>query len=540
MFSEAIHRIDSERNSYRFVHAKDRIMEGIPNFVLTGLITTPSSPEVLYSAGLALQDRQLPKQAIKYYARALSVSPNSTSILSSLYYTLYILGKKGVLKQLVALVKSNPNPRAAINLGLIYSDLGNHSESARQISRAITIDPSNHFPYSKMAIVLLLAKNFTRAKIVLTRVLRIYPHWIEAKLNLAYLKELEGDLESSIYIYQDVLQKNPEINEARFNLAQCYLAVGEYNLGWALYEARWNANAILSIGQDFRLRRITSKKPTFSGQKCARLLIWGEQGLGDEIMFSSVIPETLESAREIIVRCDQRLVKIISRSFPSITVIPNSIDIEDHDYDEQIAMGSLPAVYRKTEQDFLRVKSYLKPDRLNKNVDVSRIRERGHTVIGLSWRSVNRDNGNLRSINIGNLLRCFRGGDFSFINLQYDFKQQDRVDVSRSLEKNQRFYELPEIDKLHDIEGVASLISHCDVVVSIGNTVGHLSGAIGTPTVILTPNTSNWRWRSVGRRSLWYESVIIISKNTNNEWDEIFPVVRRTVSDLLIKKVGSC
>ena len=46
------------------------------------------------------------------------------------------------------------------------------------------------------------------------------------------------------------------------------------------------------------------------------LLIYTEQGIGDEIMFASCFEEIIEQIGECIVECDKRLIPIFTRSFP--------------------------------------------------------------------------------------------------------------------------------------------------------------------------------------------------------------------------------
>ncbi len=225
-----------------------------------------------------------------------------------------------------------------------------------------------------------------------------------------------------------------------------------------------------------------------------KVLLLGEQGLGDEIMFASCIPDM---NAELTMMCDKRLMPVMERSF-GIKTLPRDVGNElevihqiKDDYDSYFPLGELPRFFRQSSEEFPGT-PFLRPD-------PKRVEEmepyRGRT--GVSWRG--------------------RNGYYS----------QDEFPGGISLQYDTRWDEEPpeiHIDPVTDIEGLIALVSVLDKVLCVSTSLAHMAGALGVSCdVILAPqetrhpeNMINWRWRGGLRHSPWYDSVRVY--RNLNEW----------------------
>ncbi len=234
--------------------------------------------------------------------------------------------------------------------------------------------------------------------------------------------------------------------------------------------------------------------PKWDGKPC-KLLVLGEQGLGDEVMFASRIPEVLKTC-EVEMIVEPRLVGVFERSF-GVKCHPRDMGkelstakrlIEEKGFDAYFGLGDLPRLLGMPDGS-----PYLKPapERLSEMAPYK-------GLTGISWRG---RNGSYP-------LKDFPQG----LSLQYAQNWDEEV-------------ETPHIDLKDDIEGVIALISVLSKVVTVSTSVAHFAGALGVETeVILAPigsgsveNQINWRWQDGRNKKVpWYRSVTVY--RNLNEW----------------------
>jgi hypothetical protein len=231
--------------------------------------------------------------------------------------------------------------------------------------------------------------------------------------------------------------------------------------------------------------------PIWRGEKVGKLLIYGEQGVGDEVMFAQCFEDVREWADEVVIECEPRLAPIFRRSFPWAEVHGRS-DLRDGSWieraDAKVLMGDLCKLFRRSEESF-RPGAYLVPD--PEKVEFWRETlpgsEKFPGYVGVSWRGrqgvVEPSELDLHD---GRLL----------VNLQYD---------------GEAFW-TPPIDLREDLEDVFAILSLCEEVITVPNTLAHMAGALGVPgRVWLVPsvevnNALNWRWFHMER---WHQSLTV-------------------------------
>ena len=336
------------------------------------------------------------------------------------------------------------------------------------------------------------------------QVVKIYPKNVTSYSLRGNIRKDLGHLSEAVEDFDRVIELDPKSALAKSNKSMTLLMLGEYEKGWGLYDARW-------LNNDWRIKKYISSKPDWNGERNCTLLVWAEQGIGDEIMFSSMLTEISQIVDKLIVILDKRLIELFKRSFDlNISFVYSKEEAEKYNYDFQIAMGTLPKFLRNKESDFAKSSlSYLFADPIKIKELGSKITKNAKdSIIGVSWKSKNPKNGLKRGVELIDFLKKIHGTNKIFLNLQYGDTKED-IDYLHS-NSDLKIISIEEVDNFKDIDGLAALIMICDEVVSIDNSTIHLSGALGKKTTVLLQSTPDWRWQQKRNDTPWYKSVKLI------------------------------
>jgi hypothetical protein len=292
------------------------------------------------------------------------------------------------------------------------------------------------------------------------------------------------------------------------------ILIGDYEEGWKLYEWRWKKDTLDALPP------VTNKQQWKFGDQSNRLLIWGEQGVGDQIFFGGLIPEMSNLVQETLVKIDSRLIPVFSRSMPGIQFFPNEQDVAEDIYDTHIPMGSLGGHLRNSLDDFKKTKNrYLMSDSNRTDRLHNELSHNGNLICGISWKSKNEKTGSNTRLSLKNLSSIFSEKNVTLVNLQYgDVK--DEIE-NLKLQDNIEVLQCSSVDNFNDLDGLASLIDACDLVVSVDNITVALSCALGKPSWILLPFAPNCRWMIDRTDSPWYPSATLFRQPVIGDWDSV-------------------
>jgi hypothetical protein len=325
---------------------------------------------------------------------------------------------------------------------------------------------------------------------------------------------------------------------AHTNRAFALIQLGRLAEGWREYEWRWRCPGAGRYRDHLRA-------PVWDGLTLAgrTILIHGEQGLGDEIMFATCYPDVIQQAARTIITCEPRLERLFRRSFPAATVIvvvrgmehtwqiPPRMGVDFH-----IAAGSLPLHLRPYESSFPRHNALLQPD----PAPAARWRERFAALgpglkIGISWCAGDKPKERrLRSTKLEQWRPLLETPGCHFINLQHGDRAAEIDAVRRT--SGVTVHQWRDADNRNDIDGLAARIAALDMVLSVGNANVHLAGALGVPAWSLLPSHGGWRWLAGRSDTLWYASVRLFRQAAAGNWEELFMRVRQ---ELLNHQSGS-
>ena len=311
-----------------------------------------------------------------------------------------------------------------------------------------------------------------------------------------------------------------------WNFSLMLLRRGLMQRGWELFEhGRMVPNG--RGGKQRTVFKIFSKSivPEWDGSNLQnqRILILGEQGIGDVMMFTMLLKPILKEAKKVGIITYDRLVGLYKRSFPEATIYDagnlKRSSINPSDWDLQVPIGSLPMLRFKELADYNQLTPFLVVDE-EETKQLRKTYNRGtcDELIGFSWKGGgNAKQKRIKSLSLEDMLPLFQIKGKRWVSLQYGAVNEELKEFNRKHGLN---IIIPEdIDPLKDMDRWCSLVKCCDRVVSAANTTIHGAGCMGIPTTVILGVNPDWRW--LGEHSdecYWYESVSIVRQSEIGNW----------------------
>lgn len=297
---------------------------------------------------------------------------------------------------------------------------------------------------------------------------------------------------------------NSIVQMIRFHYGLWNLYIGNFKLGFHHYQERLNSDQKkLIIANVDECVQIKDKK----------MLLMGEQGIGDEIFFANLL-EPLINKNSITILTDKRIISLIKNKYPTVIVKDKNktdmLKISSNTSEYQIVdfIGNLPELINFDET----IVNLINNLKNNKKLNQEKLKFR---TIGISWNSKHPLIEDDKSIPLEMIQKLIeKNKELSFVNLQYECF--DDVEI---LKQYKNFKAFDDIDKKNDIEKLSDLIDQCDVILSVSNTTAHISGFKNKRTYVMIPNftRSIWYWKqSIDNISIFYPSVKILNFKSNN------------------------
>ena len=304
------------------------------------------------------------------------------------------------------------------------------------------------------------------------------------------------------------LEANPDDQNAQMNLAHAYLAQGKWEDGWKA----WG----LSLNSKFRKEWNYKDESRWEGQPGKDIVIYGEQGLGDEIFYGSCIPAAIDCSNSVIIDCDPKLEGLFKRSFPKAKVFgtrqSDSVDwINDVNIDHRCAIGGLPEFFRLDSKEFNR-EPYLVADPERRKMWRALFDSYGKKVIGITTHGGStRTNKKGRKLTKDDIQSLLSRDDLILISLDYEV--DEKIDGVKYF---------PFATQSSDYDDTAALIAELDAVIGVNTTAQHCSAALGVKTICLVPKHHQWRYAQPSMP--WYRHMTL-KYQEDKTWKEVIESV---------------
>jgi len=456
----------------------------------------PDHPVILGSWGTVLLEMKNADAAVEVFEHALSIDPD------------YIL-------VLVTLAKA-------------WNKLGNFEQSYDCCRRALALDPNVIDTHVVLGDTLRLLDQIDEARAAYQTALDLDPDNASAAMGVAYCRFTLGEHDDAIRVLRETIDKHPDSMIGQWSLSQFLLLLGQFEEGWERFKWRWEFG-------DTPPPEMYVGRPVWDGTSLEgkTVLVWNEQGLGDEMLFSTCLADLLSKARpsKTYLASDRRLIPIFERTFPGIEFLPmekssgQGWQVTLPEFDIQVAAGDLPKYYRLSAADFPDQPVRFLPD----PEKVSRWQTRFDALgpgpkVGIAWRGgIKGIFGRKKSTSLKNLAPILGVEGLQFVNIQYGECRDELAEVAESL--GIRVHDWDDLDPVADPDEQMAQISCLDLVVQTSNASAHMAGILNVPVWSMIPYFPDWRWSLTGEKCLWYPSMRVFRQPSPGDWDSVFSKV---------------
>jgi tetratricopeptide (TPR) repeat protein len=446
------------------------------------------------------------------------------------------------------LLSADPrNAQARLAWARLLMEAGHYGEARRELARLERQAPDWIDVHLTVVENYIYAGHYGRAQSANARALALEPRNFTARLNRGLLAGETGDAENALPILEGLLEEapddprvlaglgaalrslgreeqgvahflralelDPDAPAAHYNLSYAYLKAGDFARGWHHQGRRWS-------GHEARRFRSGLEAPLWRGEPLAgkRLFIRAEQGLGDQIMFASMLPDLLAAGAKCVVECAGRLASLLGRSFPQAEILavqPGRLPEGRIDY--YCPMSSLGEFLRNDLAQFPAHDGYLVPDPQRRERWRARLEALGPGLkVGISWRGgTDRTERGARSTRLTDWAPVLSVPGARFVSVQYGDCLADLEALRQA--GGPALPHWPQAGS--DMEECAALLSELDLLVSVTTTAIHMAGALSRPAWVLVPSLAGWRYLKEGERLPWYPaSLRMIRQEPGEEW----------------------
>lgn len=493
----------------------------------------PNCGQAFHMLGLSLDNMGEMAKAIAMYERAFQLDPDDHDLYLNLGLAAWRMGMNEVAEKLFRhYCGLQPDlPMGWNNLAGVLRDVSRFDEAIEVCRAAIHHMPEQPLLWNTLGTILVELSDFAQAATFYREALRLDPKFTRAWHNLGYGLHHTGPLQEALDAYEMVLsmpQDPRDRIETQHARALALIALGRLKEGFAAYEIRhdnqhrgsmlYGVDAPLWRGEDLRDKT---------------LLVVGEQGLGDEVMFANTLPDLLAAlgpAGCLKLAFDTRLHTLLRRSFPEAEVGPylgathNAKNVRLMPWagkpDYVLPLGSALPHLRQT-LDAFPGKAFLKPDPAR----VAAYRAMLPTdrlTVGICWRSMMINAQRQKYFSALDLWGpILRTPGVTFVNLQYG---DAAAEMARAAQlTGVEIVAIEGLDLKNDLEGAAALAAACGLVISAPTAAAALAGAVGAETWFLTAGPV---WPQLGTDHYpWYRASRVFSPATFGDWDDVIPRV---------------
>ena len=427
-----------------------------------------------------------PDEAAKRAAKTLDEDPENALalfVIATVYQRAERFGVAANIYQRITQIKQD-RPEPWNNLGMCWSGLGMNIKARKAFHEAWKREKSGLFA-----------------------------------ANIGMTHFADRDFKKAIE-WCDIALKKGDSKSANTTLGMTYLSLGQWEKAWPLYDS--------SVGGKFRKDVQFQDEPRWQGEKGKSVVFFGEQGLGDEIMYASCIPDAQKDCREAVLECDERLEGLFARSFPGVAVYGTRRQDAvkwpaNHSLDARCPIGQIAQFYRPSPRS-CPGNAYLTADPERRIQWRALLDSFGaKPKIGVCWSGGSKYNKpKERNIGLERLRPLIESVGATWVSLQYKDPTEEIIQSGLAVHHWKRACET------NDYDDTAALVSELDMVIGVHTSVHHLAGALGVPGIILVPFKTIWVYSLPDGSMPWYSSARLFKQREGEGWEE---TVRRLLDD---------
>lgn len=487
----------------------------------------PPSRELAHNLGVVCRQLGDVSGARRCFERALSIDPAFLASLVELALLCQengdLLGALGCYER--ALRIEPRHARSYVGIGLAFSDAGWEADAIKSYLSALEIDPENPEAMNGLAVIYKRQGRYPEAIELFEQALRLAPEDSALLCNLAMSLGSLGRLGEEEAIYRKILARDPADATAHFGLACVLLISGRFVDGWREYEWRFSphqaGNAVLGPATGL---------PRWLGEPVDRttsgLIIYAEQGFGDNIQFGRFIRLAAERFGRVRLQTRKSLLRLFQRSFCDVAEVVDEVT-DESGFSHHCPIMSLPFALATTLATLPRAVPYLALSVVGRSVWQARMAGEKRMKVGIAWatgkRGMHKPNFEPSAEDLAFL---FSASAVCWVSLS---KEAPSAALKTELE---RHCVQDWTGSLTDFDDTAALIGALDLVISVDTAVAHLTGALGKPVWLLKRAENDWCWFRDREDAPLYPTMRLFRQQQNRQWRPVVNAVSEALSVL--------
>ncbi|MDA8428600.1 MAG: tetratricopeptide repeat protein, partial [Geobacteraceae bacterium] len=418
-------------------------------------------------------------------------------------------------------------PAVWFNLGRAYLLDAQQSDAERCFLEVLRLKPRSPDAWLRLGQLYRERRDFAEAETYLRQAHLLVPDSVDIMLELGTTLIPQGKRGEALELCRKILAVRPDCKEAISNLAHLQLSSGDYLHGFENFEVR------LEI-EKFQIDPRAYPQPRWDGTPLEgkSILVYGEQGMGDVIMFSRYFPLIVERGGRIVLEVDRLLIPLFT-GFPGVAQVVEKSAVPPVT-DVYIQSSSLPYLFRTTADTIPARVPYLTVDPAKEAAWRGLLAKDATLRVGLVWRGqplnpLDRD----RSASLEAFAPLAEVSGVSYYSLQVGPAAQE----AQSPPAGMRLTDYT--DRLEDFSDTAALIANLDLIIGIDTGVVHLAGALAKPVWVVLPYVAEWRWLMDREDSPWYPTMRLFRQERPGEWGGVLKRVAEALAALVDEQGNS-
>ena len=404
--------------------------------------------------------------------------------------------------------------RAHSHYGIMLMECNEIESAQEQFKKAISINSGNIEPYINLAKAYWFTDDLLQAIHWFDEALAINPNYGKLHSQLGIVLRDAGRPELALPYLQSAVVRSPANPELRYYLGMAQFALGQLDEAYENYELRW---ARRECGNKSKLAIPEWNGSPESGRS---IFVYKEQGLGDEVLFATCLPDLISRFERVTYICHPKLKALFARSFPQVEFrdFDSTLTLADlGNPDFQIPIGSLPRIFRRAIGDFPDTQQLLVPD-IDKTAQFRGrlLQNKGKLIVGIAWKSAH-VSADRRAIypTLEFWQSLFALRDIIWVSLQYG-------DVGEEIKKAEHDFgvsivNFTDVDHFNDLDSSAALMKACDVVIGPCSSTTVLSAGVGVPTFRAYPYIDVF---CLGTdRYPWFPNIVLAPRHFGETWE---------------------
>jgi tetratricopeptide (TPR) repeat protein len=418
---------------------------------------------------------------------------------------------------------------AFYNRGIVFNELNRLDEALATYEKAIQLKPEYAEAHSNRGNMLNELNRLEEALASYDKAIEFKRDYAEAHSNRGALLIKFKRLEEALVSYDQAIKFKRDYAEAYFNKSLALLLSGDFGKGFDEYEWRWKVKkAQLKFKRNYSQPLWTGKQSLLN----KTILLWSEQGLGDNLQFCRYTKLVYELGAKVILEVPKPLFKLLKNLEGVSQLVSIGSALPSFDY--QCPILSLPLALNTTIESIPRSIPYISIDICRQNLWRERLGNSGFNI-AICWQGSTQGKVDIgRSFPVSFFEGIATINGVRLISLQ----KNEGIEQLISLPAGMKVELLPDDFDSGDNAFLdsAAVLKCVDLVITSDTALTHLSGALGVMTWLPLQYVPDWRWMLDRSDSPWYPNHRLFRQKTRGDWTGVFKEMENELKAMVLTK----